>query len=265
VALNPRPSRISALSYRNIKKTLIIRACGVGDFVLNLPALIALQGRRPDTRFTLVGNPSTLELAREFVAVENVSSIEVQPWSRLFYEPVTTLAFDSAILWMKDPAVAANLESSGVADVVRFDPFPTYGHAADHLLRTLKMERPALPDLWTPSSDHIVVHAGSGSSRKNWPKFNDLFDRCKDCVPLPQNLTLSELSRELRLCRAFVGNDSGITHLAAYLGCPTVALFGPTDPCVWGPIGRRTRIIWKTRLEDITVDEILVALHGTHS
>jgi len=46
--------------------------------------------------------------------------------------------------------------------------------------------------------------------------------------------------RELLLAGAlFVGNDSGPTHLAALLGRPTLALFGPTDPAAWGPLGER--------------------------
>ena len=80
-----------------------------------------------------------------------------------------------------------------------------------------------------------------------------------------QNLCLPEVFRHLRRCRAYIGNDSGITHLAAYLGCPTIALFGPTDPRVWGSIGRRARIIWKSKLEDITVDEVVQSLHATHT
>ena len=36
-----------------------------------------------------------------------------------------------------------------------------------------------------------------------------------------------------------VGNDSGITHLAAALGAPVIALYGPTDPAVWGPRGKK--------------------------
>jgi ADP-heptose:LPS heptosyltransferase len=35
----------------------------------------------------------------------------------------------------------------------------------------------------------------------------------------------------------YVGNDSGVTHLAGVSGAPTVALFGPTDPATWGPLG----------------------------
>ena len=37
--------------------------------------------------------------------------------------------------------------------------------------------------------------------------------------------------------QAYVGNDSGVSHLAAALGVPTVAVFGPTDPNVWAPRG----------------------------
>lgn len=250
-------------------KTLVIRACAIGDFVLNLPALIALQQAQTDVRFTLVGYPSTLELARDFVHIEKIHSIEVQPWSRLFYESVPDLEFDSAVVWMKDPVVAANLSASGLRNVFRADPFPSSGHAADHLLRTLGLPRPGLPDLWKPASSDIVIHPGSSSPTKNWPFFEELMQRLPAGRLLRQDLSLAELSRYLRSVAAFVGNDSGITHLAAYLGCPTIALFGPTDPRIWGPIGRRSRIISKTKLEDISVNDVLKAIlnykNGTDS
>jgi len=246
----------------SIQRILVVRACAIGDFVLNLSALSALQKMHSYARFTLVGNPSALDLCREFVDVESVQSIETQPWSRLFYEPVGELEFDSAIVWMKDPTVAENLRLSGISSVLRADPFPEYGHAADHLLRTLKLTRPALPDLWSPSLNDIVVHAGSGSSKKNWPYFEELMNRVAGCVHLRTDLALRDLSCYVRQCRAFIGNDSGITHLAAYLGCPTIALFGPTDPRIWGPIGRRSRIIWKRKLEDIREDDVVLALRG---
>jgi len=163
-------------------------------------------------------------------------------------------------VWMKDPTVAGNLGFSGIPSVFRADPFPAYGHAADHLLRTLKLDRPGLPDLWLRQSDDIVIHPTSGSANKNWPHFEELLRRLDRGTRLPMNLTLRDLSHYIRRCRAYIGNDSGITQLAAYLGCPTIALFGPTDPRVWGPIGRRSRIIWKRKLEDITVDEVLLAV-----
>jgi heptosyltransferase III len=240
---------------------LVVRACAIGDFVLNLPALQSLHREKPNVRFTLVGYPSTLELACEFVPVDGIHSIEAEPWSHLFYQPLAGVAFESAIVWMRDPIVSENLRASGIPNVLRADPFPTYGHAATHLLRTLHLPEPSLPDLWKPDGHDIIIHRSSGSAKKNWPHFEELHSRLGNTArDLPQNLSLIELSRVLRRCRAFVGSDSGITHLAAYLGCPTVALFGPTDPRMWGPIGRRSRLLWKTNLEDISVDEVLLAL-----
>ena len=269
-----------------MKRALIIRVCAIGDFILNLPALTSLHKLNPSVQFTLVGNEASLVLARDFIPVEDVYSIESPPWSRLFYEALPDLEFDYAIVWMKDPNVAANLQLSGIPNVRRADPFPIYGHAAEHLLRTLKLERPELPDLWLPESEDIIIHPGSGSAKKVWPHFEALLKHVSTAVILREssnsrgasrsaeegsqfrvleNVSLTQVSQYLRRCCAYIGNDSGITHLAAYLGCPTIALFGPTDPRVWGPLGRRTRIIWKSRLEDITVDEVLLALHATHA
>ena len=278
-----------------MSKILIVRACAIGDFVLNLPALRALSQLHENSPFVLVGYPSTLEVAREFLPVEATHSIESQPWSRLFHEPIPDLDFDSAVVWMKDPSVADNLRLSGIPEVFRADPFPTHGHAASHLLRTLNLSAPPLPDRWRPESGKIIIHPGSGSPKKTWPYFEELTHRLGKqaislwervpeervritdmrhaCDPHPalradlsqgerflSGLTLREVVGHLRRCRAYIGNDSGITHLAAYLGCPTIALFGPTDPRTWGPFGRRSRIIWKTNLEDISVDEVLLPL-----
>src|SRR5438093_9943120 len=114
--------------------------------------------------------------------------------------------------------------------------------------------------MFAPESETVLVHPGSGSPKKNWPYFEVLMNRLKGAMPLPKDLTLRELSHHLRRCRAYIGNDSGITHLAAYIGCPTIALFGPTDPRGWGPIGRRVPILWKSKLEAIAVDEMLEIL-----
>lgn len=239
--------------------------CAVGDFVFNLPALLALQKIYSDARFTLLGNASTLELARAFVAVDRTHSIDTQPWSRLFHEPMPELDFDGAVVWMKDPVVADNLCASGIPNVTWAPPFPAFGHAADHLLRTLHSGRPDLPDLWNCTSREILIHACSGSPAKNWPYFPELLRRLPGARRIPEDLPLLELMREIAQCRMFIGNDSGITHLAAYIGCPTLALFGPTDPRTWGPIGRRARVVWKSNLEEISVDEVLLTAHGTHT
>lgn len=55
--------------------------------------------------------------------------------------------------------------------------------------------------------------------------------------PLQQLLALAQLAA------AYVGNDSGPTHVAAATGAATLALFGPTDPQVWRPLGPRVRLL----------------------
>jgi heptosyltransferase III len=249
---------------------LIVRACAIGDFVLNLPALRALAGAHPGVRFTLVGYPSTLSLARAFVPIEAIYSIESQPWTRLFSGAVREISFDAAWVWMNDPAVAENLRRSGMREVFHAAPFPAIGHAADHLLRTVGLPAPELPDFWDASSARVLLHPGSGSPSKVWPRFQAfarsvpeatvLLGPCEKPLhvsnTLLQNLSLTEVAEELRHCRAFIGNDSGITHIAAYWGTPTVALFGPTDPLVWGPVGRRVVILQKPELADISVDDV---------
>ena len=114
----------------------------------------------------------------------------------------------------------------------------------------------------------VAIHPGSGSIRKNWPVENwirlgvDLSQsfpaanlalitgeaehdrgitaevtrawaglnvRHFDSLPLP------ELARQLAGCKAFIGHDSGISHLAAACGLKCLLFFGPTDPATWAP------------------------------
>src|SRR5688572_10065660 len=214
---------------------LIIRACAIGDFVLNLPALRAIAASHPSARFTLVGYPQTLALARTFVPIDAIHSIESPPWSGLFAGPASIPSFDTAWIWMTDPTVADNLRRSGIPEVFHASAFPATGHAADHLLRTLSLQAPELPDLWDSSSERILLHPGSGSPAKVWPRFAGLarllpraailLGPCESRLDVPnpclENLALTQVAEELRHCRLFIGNDSGITHIAAYWGAPT--------------------------------------------
>ena len=61
--------------------------------------------------------------------------------------------------------------------------------------------------------------------------------RPKAAVQVPSLLTLAGL---LQRCSLVVGNDSGPMHLAAVVGTPTVSIFGPVDPSVYGPFSQRS-------------------------
>lgn len=64
-----------------------------------------------------------------------------------------------------------------------------------------------------------------------------------ELVNLAGRTTFRELAAVLQQSALYVGNDSGTTHLAAAIGCPTVALFGPTDPARYAPRGERVAVV----------------------
>jgi ADP-heptose:LPS heptosyltransferase len=132
----------------------------------------------------------------------------------------------------------------------------------------------------------LAVHPGSGSPTKNWPPtaFTELIASQSGGRPWlliqgPADTTPAEplaqvpaavratelpprvLGTVLSLAGLYVGNDSGVSHLAAAWGAPAVVLFGPTDPAVWAPEGRSVRVVRSPtgRMEDLTVSAVLAA------
>ena len=72
--------------------------------------------------------------------------------------------------------------------------------------------------------------------------------------------SLDELSALLRAARLVVGNDSGPVHLAALHGVPTLAIFGPTDPRAWRPLGGAVAVPEGTGAGWSSVKQVLEAL-----
>jgi len=127
----------------------------------------------------------------------------------------------------------------------------------------------------------LAMHPGSGSLSKNWPigrfvrlaeqlssqssvtslfiigeadsEISGTLDDWNSRVPVLSQCSLLELAEVLSACKGYVGNDSGVTHLAASLGIPVVALYGPTDPGIWGPRGPNVRII---RAANVTTENL---------
>jgi len=162
------------------------------------------------------------------------------------------------------------------------DP-PEFDHplcaAAEEVSKTAAAEEvsktAAVEEVLDLASDRtpIAIHPGSGGPAKCWPseRFVALIERLvgKGYMPvvtfgpaddtvrrriLPrisdrdvlivENRPLVDMAVLYARCRAMIGNDSGMTHLAAATGTPVIALFGPTDPAVWGPRGKEVRLLW---------------------
>ena len=73
---------------------------------------------------------------------------------------------------------------------------------------------------------------------------------------------LYHLACWLACARVYIGNDSGITHLAAAVGTPVVAIFGPTDAAVWAPRGERVSVVSAGSLDAISVEAVLQAVNA---
>ena len=77
-----------------------------------------------------------------------------------------------------------------------------------------------------------------------------------------QNASLLEVAKHLKQCRYYLGNDSGIGHLAGMLGIPTLILFGPSNPScmpphVMHPLGPHVEVIQEQSLARLSADEVL--------
>lgn len=80
-----------------------------------------------------------------------------------------------------------------------------------------------------------------------------------DAIDLTGKLSLSQVAACLSRCALFVGNDSGLMHLAAASGAPTLGLFGPTQAAEYSPSGRRTGVAVAATMLDLSVEQALVA------
>jgi ADP-heptose:LPS heptosyltransferase len=115
------------------------------------------------------------------------------------------------------------------------------------------------------SKPMLAIAPGSGAREKNWPVIS--FERiarwwreriggsvivilgpveeerggyeslCSHGVAI-RGITLGRLAAVIARCSLYVGNDSGISHLAAALGVPTAAVFGPSNINQWAPRGQ---------------------------
>lgn len=120
----------------------------------------------------------------------------------------------------------------------------------------------------------LGVHVGAGSKIKRAPienylkKINEIESKQSSLLMIPkgpadddavdalieslpkdisyvvlEKLRLRELAAVLFCCDEFIGNDSGVTHIAAALGIPTTVVFVTGNPAMWKPLGECVRVV----------------------
>jgi heptosyltransferase-3 len=116
---------------------------------------------------------------------------------------------------------------------------------------------------WLDAQGLRIVLTGSNDSDEL-----DYIHRLARDMPNPLllagQLSLNETACVIRGAAGYVGPDTALTHVAAALGVPTVALFGPTDPLQWGPWPRghnATTAPWR-RLGDQTLGNVRIVQGG---
>jgi ADP-heptose:LPS heptosyltransferase len=73
----------------------------------------------------------------------------------------------------------------------------------------------------------------------------------KSCAALRDCTTYLDLLDEIQTAGCFIGNDSGPAHLAGIIGLPTLALFGPTNPTQWRPLGPHVSVLQHATVDDV--------------
>lgn len=168
---------------------------------------------------------------------------------------------------VRDAGFGARHQSQYWLDVVGLLGAHTWPDAPLMLDSVAEPTAISLPDE-PPDRPWIALHAGSGAfaPARRWPldRWAALADaliedgaaivlvggaeeadlrrsllgamrHAEHAIDLGGRTSIAELAAVLRRCALFVGNDSGLAHLASAAGTPTVTVFGPTDPRAWGP------------------------------
>ena len=261
-------------------RTLLIRPGAIGECLLSFPVLEQLR-----SEFTEVWAPGAVVGLVDFanqvrsLAATGIDTFGIGELPRPRSLTELLSSFDRVVSWYganRPDFVRAFRELQPRTDFHRALP-PTEStlHATDYFAQQAGVSPGGFVRLdlaHVRKRQSVVMHPFSGSPRKNWPL--ERFEELATLLPLPVEWSagpeerlkdatrfddLRALAEWIDGCRLYVGNDSGITHLAAATGVPVVALFGPTDPVVWAPRGPNVQTIVSSsgRMHDLEVSRIL--------
>lgn len=260
-------------------RRLILRPGAIGDCILSLPAL-----RHLAVEYTEVWTSSAFAPLVQFsqkVRTLSSTGIELVGVGDLEFPAKlrTTLeTFDSIVSWYgaNRPKFRETLQSIEVhcEFLPALPPADYPGHATTFFTGQVGAPdvNPRIETEPIPLRDSVVIHPFSGSKGKNWPLV--LYKALAASLPIRTEWTagpeeeldratkfqdLGELAHWLSGAKLYIGNDSGITHLAAALGILTLALFGPTEPAKWAPRGDNVTVRRSEPIEHLEVETVLAA------
>jgi heptosyltransferase III len=243
-------------------RRLLIRPGAIGDCILALPAMEHVRAE-----YTEVWAPSAVvPLLNAFDHARSIAATGLDLLGLEGVEPPAALlsalnGFDSIYSWYgaNRPELRQATAHLPTSFFRALPPPDNVEHAADFFALQVGCPTPANPRIRVatfPGRQTIVIHPFSGGRSKNWPLDN--FRELARLLPLPVEWCAGpeeELAEAVRFAnlldlagwiggaRLYIGNDSGITHLAAAVGVPVLALFCKTDPAIWSPRGQNVHVL----------------------
>jgi heptosyltransferase III len=263
-------------------RRLLIRPGAIGDCILSFPALEYLASGYTEIWISSAVVPlvrfadSVYSLASSGIELVGVGDLEIPPIMKAMIE-----RFDSIVSWYgtnrpEFQEALTNLHANCTFHPA-LPPFKFAGHATDFFAEQVGAPSGLIPriPIETPHTRaSVVIQPFSGSPPKNWPLpfYRELAAQLPCMVEwtagpeeeLPEATrftNLGDLAAWLAGARLYIGNDSGITHLAAAVGVPTLALFGPSEPHTWAPRGRNVSVLRADPLDRLSVSEVLVIVN----
>ncbi len=218
---------------------------GLGDSLLTYPVLEVLS--RKGYEITIWGYPAYFELAKALGFCHKTA----------IYEPDGN--FDIEIIFSGNRELFSKRKKA-----IFVNPIPHERvWVVDYYLKKLNLEKENYSKrLYTgilvkKVPDLCVIHPGSGSKKKNpHQNFFLLLEEFLKKQGYKTVFLLGPAEKERRILfknhiyleeplksSLYIGLDSGVSHLASYLGLPSLVIFGPSDPFIWHPIGEHVQII----------------------
>ena len=282
-------------------RILFVTSNRLGDAVLSTGLLDYLLRTHPDARITIVCGAVAAGIFERMPGREQTIILEKlsrgRHWLPLWAATVTTrwdLVVDirgSALSWLVPTARRAVMrrrpghKTAQLAAILGLDPPPlpvvwTAPSDQAKAAALLPAGRPIValaptanwaPKIWPAARFAELFHAlpligavpvifaGPGETER--AMVAPLRAALPDAIDLSGRLTLPQIAACLSRSSLFVGNDSGLMHLAAAAGAPTLGLFGPTNAAEYAPAGRRARAVIGpgADMTTISVEQVLAA------
>lgn len=260
-------------------RRLVIRPGAIGDCILGFPAIQHLACEYTELWIPTAVVPLCVKLA-DVVRPLSSTGLDLMGVGDLPTPPTliaTLQGFDSIVSWYgaNRPDFRDSMLNIGTPCVFQpaLPPLDYNGHAIDFFLEQVGAPAGAIPRIEVnplAKRDTIVIHPFSGSRRKNWPL--DRYREFAAALQIPVEWSagpeeklaeakrfdnLYELAQWIAGARLYIGNDSGITHLAAATGARTLALFGPTCPNKWAPRGENVTVLSSDAIEELNVQDVV--------